>query len=462
MILTINVSGKMSFALSHLLRKNPSRSQSFEMTFGKAHVFYPVNTEESCTCVLLLDVDPVGLVRKKQGSDFALEQYVNDRPYVASSFMSVAISKVFGSALAGKCTSHPELTEEALNLRVTLCALPSRGGESFLRSLFEPLGYKIDAERMVLDEKFPQWGESPYFTLTLSHQLKLYELLTHLYVLIPVLDNSKHYWVGNDEVEKLLRHGEGWLDTHPSKDTIALRYLKHRRNLAREALSRLTVQEGVLEDEMDSEDSREEDLEARMSLHEQRLEAVLNVIKESGSKTVLDLGCGEGKFLRLLLRSKQFEKIVGMDVSLRSLDIARERLQFDRMRPKDLERIKLLHGSLMYRDKRFAGFESCAVIEVIEHLDEPRLKAFERVLFEFAKPKLVVITTPNREYNVKFENLSAGKFRHKDHRFEWTREEFRLWADSINRRFAYTFELLPLGPEDEGLGAPSQMGVFHI
>jgi hypothetical protein len=99
-------------------------------------------------------------------------------------------------------------------------------------------------------------------------------------------------------------------------------------------------------------------------------------------------------------------------------------------------------------------------VEVIEHLDPPRLSAFERVLFEFARPPTVIVTTPNVEYNVRFEGLPAGKFRHKDHRFEWTREQFRDWAEAVARRFGYTVSLSAIGTQDPEVGGPTQMAVL--
>ncbi|HEU0053278.1 MAG TPA: hypothetical protein VFQ39_08875, partial [Longimicrobium sp.] len=107
-----------------------------------------------------------------------------------------------------------------------------------------------------------------------------------------------------------------------------------------------------------------------------------------------------------------------------------------------------------------SGFDAAAVVEVIEHLDAPRLAAFERVLFEFARPGTVVLTTPNAEYNVRWETLPAGRFRHRDHRFEWTREQFRAWAEPLAARTEYAVRFLPVGPEDPEVGAPTQMAVF--
>lgn len=434
------------------------------MSFGKAHVFYPQATSECCTAALLLEVDPVGLVRNKRGpagEGRSLEQYVNDRPYVASSFLSVAIADVFGSALSGKSKERPDLAQTPLPLQATISVLPCRGGEGFLRRLFEPLGYQLSAQGLPLDEKFSEWGASSYFTVGLQGNVTLRQLLTHLYVLIPVLDNDKHYWVGDDEVQKLLRHGEGWLPDHPEREIITTRYLKYRRNLINDAISRLVGEESSDPDQAEAKHSQEEAaVEEKISLNEQRLGAVLAALKSSGAKSVLDLGCGEGRLLQALIKERQFERIVGMDVSYRALEIAKDRLRLDRLPSLQKERIQLMHGSLMYRDKRLAGFEAAAVVEVVEHLDPPRLAAFERVLFECAKPGTVVLTTPNAEYNVKWEKLPAGKFRHKDHRFEWTRAEFQSWANGVAQRFDYHVRFLPVGPEDSLVGSPTQMGVL--
>ena len=464
MLLTITTTHQPATDLGYLLHKNPARLHTFPLSFGQAHVFYPQANANVCTAAVLLDVDPIGLVRNRRGpagEGGTLDQYVNDRPYVASSFLSVAISRVFGSALGGRSKDRPELAATPIPLQAKISVLPCRGGENFLRRLFEPLGYQIVTERHSLDEAFPEWGDSAYFTVELSGEKRLRDLLTHIYVLVPVLDNEKHYWVGDDEVGKLLRHGSGWLNSHPERDEITRRYLKYRRDLARDALARLNEEESPEVDVKETiHDDEEEAVEKKLNLNEQRLNTVLAALKSGNAKRVLDLGCGEGKLLRALLAERSFEEILGIDVSHRSLQIAAERLRLERLPDRQRNRVKLLHGSLMYRDQRLTGFDAAAVIEVIEHLDQARLAAFERVLFEFAKPEAIVLTTPNVEYNARFENLPAGKFRHKDHRFEWTRAEFRDWAGGIGERSGYAVRFLPVGPEDAELGPPTQMAVF--
>ena len=466
MLLTITYSGRPATDLGYLLHKNPARVHSTELAFGQAHIFYPEANEERCTAALALEIDPIGLVRNRRGprgEGYSLDQYVNDRPYVASSFLSVAIARTLGTTLSGKSKQRQELADATLALEVRVPVVPCRGGEELLRRLFEPLGYQVSAVGHALDEKFADWGQSRYFSVTLKGKVRMRDLLTHLYVLLPVLDDDKHYWVGDDEVEKLLRRGEGWLKSHPERELITKRYLKHQKWLASEALERLIgEEEPAVDEEAETKSLAEEKIERPLSLAEQRMGAVLAVLRGAGAQRVVDLGCGEGRLLRSLLKDKQFTEIVGMDVSHRSLEMAAEKLRLEDLPRLQRERIKLMHGSLTYRDKRLAGFDAATVVEVVEHQDPPRLAAFERVLFEFARPRTVVVTTPNVEYNVKFETMPAGQLRHRDHRFEWTRAEFQNWANRMAERFAYVVRFLPIGPEDSVVGAPTQMGVFAL
>ena len=469
MLLTITTTHVPATDMGFLLEKHPDKVHEFELSSGRATVFYPEATPGRCTVALLLEIDSIGLVRSgtARHSDPGMDQYVNDRPYVASSFLSVALGAAFRSALAGKSRHRPELADTPLALEARIAVLPCRGGEQLLLDLFAPLGYVAEVIRLPLDTQFPEWGGSPYYSLTLRGTVRLQDLLRHLYVLIPVLDDRKHYWVGEDEVEKLLRQASDWLPAHPMKESIARRYLKNRRSLARMALERLIVEEdgevaeeSVLEDEAPPAARHEVELEKRVSLQERRLEKVTELVTTVGAKSVVDLGCGEGQLLPRLLKLSSVDRIVGMDVSVRSLERAADRLHLDRMSPRQRARIELLHGSLLYRDTRLEGFDLATVIEVIEHLDPPRLAALERVLFEAARPTFVIVTTPNREYNVNFQGLPAGAFRHADHRFEWTREEFRAWCARQGERFGYSVEYSPVGDEHAVTGPPTQLALF--
>ncbi len=465
MQLTITTTHRPATDLGYLLHKNPARAQTFTQPFGQAHLLYPEATDERCTVALILDVDSVGLVRKRHDSgSFALEQYVNDRAYVASSFLSVAMGDIFSSAMAGRSKERPELVDQPLPLEATVSVVGCRDGATLLRQLFEPLGYTVSALGYPLDASFPDWGASPYYTLTLRGSVRLRDLLTHLYVLIPVLDNDKHYWVGDDEVAKLLRRGEGWLAAHPERDLIARRYLKNQTWLVRDALSRLSDGDDTDEAEEAEQRSGQDDeaVGRRSNLHDERLRAVAAALRESGAQRILDLGCGEGRLLRILLADPGIEQLVGMDVSYRALEKAKDRLQLDRLPERQRQRITLLHGSLTYRDRRLEGYAAAAAVEVIEHLDYARLAAFERVLFEFARPGVVVLTTPNQEYNRLFPTLPSGALRHKDHRFEWTRQQFQDWADAVAHRHGYVVRCSPIGPQDPDAGAPSQMALFSL
>lgn len=452
MLLTISTTHQPATSLGYLLHKHPSRAQAFELPFGTAHVFYPEASPERCTAALLLDIDPTALKRRSASSDFALASYVNDRPYAASSFISVAIARVFTSALNGQCRERAELVEKALPLRVSISALPCRGGEGLLRGLFEPLGYAVEARNSLLDEHFPEWGKSPYYEVELQCVRPLKEVLAHLYVLIPVLDDGKHYYVSEEEIDKLMRRGGQWLAGHPLRDIVVERYLKHQRGLKQAALSRLLAEEvGEAENH-----AGEEALEVELSLNQQRLAAVVEELKASGARRVLDLGCGEGQLLALLAAEAQFAEVAGMDVSPQALARTRQRLA----RLPRGEQVAVFQGSLTYRDARLSGYDAAALVEVIEHLDPPQLRAGERAVFEFARPDTVVITTPNAEYNAHWAALPAGAFRHPDHRFEWRRAELGAWAEQVGKRYGYAVRVAPVGPEDPELGAPTQMAIF--
>jgi len=463
MLFSLRATGPHAADIGFLLHKHPDKLQTFSLAFGQAHVFYSEVSSEAVTADLLLDLDPVALVRGRPGSmeGGLVDQYVNDRPYAASSFLSVAIAQVLGTALAGRSKERPELVDVAIPLEVSLPVVPCRGGEPLVRSLFEPLGYEVEVTRLPLDDQFPAWGKGFHYSLRLKKVCPVHELLSQMYVLVPVLDDDKHYWVGDEEVDKLVYHGEGWLSNHPQKELITRRYLKHEGRLTRVALARL-VADDARDPEADALAHAEEEaaIEAPVRLDEARIEAVAAAIREARAASVVDVGCGEGKLLLRLVREKAITRIVGVDVSHRALEVATSRLRLDRREGKKSERLELWHGSVLYRDARLQGFDAAAVVEVIEHLDLPRLGAFERSLFECARPETVVVTTPNAEYNARFPLLPAGRMRHKDHRFEWTRAEFEAWARGVAERFSYSVRFVPVGPLDESFGAPTQMAVF--
>ncbi|GAA3081649.1 3' terminal RNA ribose 2'-O-methyltransferase Hen1 [Streptosporangium carneum] len=509
MLLTISTTLRPATDLGFLLHKHPDRVQEFEQSYGVARVFYPEAGPERCTAALMLEVDPVRLVRSRGRStpDYALGQYVNDRPYAASSLLAVAMADVFRTARAGRCHSRPELAAGPIPLEISLPALPCRGGPELARRLFEPLGWEVEARAVPLDEGFAEWGDSRYVRLSLRGEVRLADAINQLYVLLPVLDDSKHYWVASDEVDKLIRAGESWLAAHPDRSLITRRYLGRRWALTRTAFARLAeigddVEEDLeppVEEEPPATGSGAENAEGTGSTAENtegntegntgstegtegagsvgvaegapavasarplntlRREAVLGVLAELGAREVIDLGCGSGQLLGELLRRPEFTRVTGVDVSAQALALAARRLKLDRMPERQRERLELFQGALTYTDKRFAGYDAAVLMEVVEHVDPPRLGALERVVFGVARPGNVIVTTPNAEYNVRYEFLDG--MRHQDHRFEWTRAEFRAWAAGVCGEHGYRVTFHPVGDDDPEVGPPTQMAVFAV
>jgi 3' terminal RNA ribose 2'-O-methyltransferase Hen1 len=445
-------------ALGFLLHKHPDRVQTFEVYGGSAHVVYPQSDEQRCTVAMVLEVDPVALVRGRSGSNdgFALGQYVNDRPYVASSLLAVAMGKVFRSALNGRCTGHEELVDAVLDLTIALPAVP--GTPDLLRRLFAPMGWDVTAAAIVLDATRPEWGDAPLVSLTLVGSMRLADALNHLYVLLPVLDDAKHYWVGDDEVDKLVRAGSGWLATHPERDLVTHRYLAHQRGLKDAATQRLVeLDDRPIEDALVDE----EPVVAR-PLVRLRHDAVLAVVREVRPASIVDLGCGPGALLGSLLELQGVSQVIGTEVSDSSLTKAARRLHVDTMTERQSSRLTLLLSSLQYEDPRLADLDLAILMEVVEHIDADRLPAVVGNVFGAMRPRHVVVTTPNSEHNVRYPALAAGGFRHPDHRFEWTRSEFAAWARLVGESYGYDVDLRSVGVDDPEVGPPTQLAVFAL
>lgn len=462
-MLLISTTHKPATDLGYLLHKNPLRAHEAKLGFGSAHVVYSEANEDKCTAAIILQMDPIALVRGRGEASGSLAQYVNDRPYVASSFLSVALSELFGTAISGRSKDRQELAETAIPLEIRVPVLPCRAAEERIGRLFKPLGYEVETTRLRLDDQFPEWGESDYYDVTLRGTLKLRDALRHLYLLLPVLDARKHYYMDRGEVDKMLAKGEGWLADHPEKEWIVRSSLGRKPSLMRLALEQLSNAEEALEAEEASVDDtfvapEEPEAPRKKSLHAQRHDRVVEVVREFKPRSLIDLGCGEGKLMRLLMPIQGLDRIVGMDVSYFELEKAERKLHLEDAGPRLRERIQLIHGSLMYRDERIHGFDLATVVEVVEHLDPPRLAAFERVVFEFAKPKTVLVTTPNREYNAEYD--LGDDLRHRDHRFEWSRAELESWATHVADDHGYKVRFEGIGEKHEEWGCPSQMAVF--
>ena len=468
MLLTITTTREPATDLGYLLHKHPDRLQTFPTAAGAAHVFYPEASAGRCTAALLLEVDPIALVRGPAGSKTMagrkttasgeLAQYVNDRPYAASSMLAVALKEAFRTALTGRCDARPELARDQIPLEIHVPALRCRGGAELAKAVFEPLGWTVDAASQPL--RPAEWGASPYLDLRLTGEVRLADALNHLYVLLPVLDDAKHYWVSPEEVDKLIRAGGDWLAAHPARDLIAQRYLSHQRRLTKSALARLAEADDLEPAELDNAVTENHEEAQAKPLAVQRREAILAVLRELGTKRVGDFGCGSGVLTKALLAEPQIDQVVAVDVSARALQLAARNLNLDRMPDQQRERLTIFQSALTYRDDRLAGLDAAVLMEVIEHVDPERLPALERATFGFAAPAAVLVTTPNAEYNPLFLTMAPGTKRHPDHRFEWTRAQFRAWAENTARDHDYQVRFLPVGPEHPDAGPPTQLAVF--
>jgi 3' terminal RNA ribose 2'-O-methyltransferase Hen1 len=458
MLITLTCQTHHAPEIGYLLAKHPDSVFARDFAAGKVWVFYPEVTAERLTVALVTEIDPIALVRGPAHLNH-LDQYVNDRPYVASSLTSVALQVGFGSALSGRTREHADRLTEAVAWDVAIPALACDGGEDLIQRLFAPLGYQVQVAHMPLDEQFPAWGAAEVFSVHLVGEQTVQNVLNHLYILLPVLDDSKHYYVDQEETAKLLAHGGAWLATHPERDLITRRYLRYQHTLVNAALAQLAENEATTTVIAAEENAIVPEEEAP-GLHEQRLQAVLATALDCGAHSLVDLGCGEGRLLQLALGERSFHRIVGMDVSMMALNQARRRLRLESLPEAQQARIQLMQGSLLYRDQRLAGFDVATLVEVVEHLDLPRLGALEEVLFGQARPGRIIITTPNRAYNAKFGTLHGDHLRHKDHRFEWTWAECLAWAEHVAATRPYRFVHQPLGMADPAFGAPSQMLIF--
>jgi 3' terminal RNA ribose 2'-O-methyltransferase Hen1 len=450
------------------LGKHPDRAHRVELSFGSALVCFPVVQPRRCTAALVVDVDPArpgragrsagGSAGGSRGGAGTLEQFVNDRPYAASSLLSVAIGRALGSALRGQCRDLPELAATALPLELGVPAV--RDGDDLAERLFAPLGWQVERRPLggqrPLGEPVEQrpLGEpvedhplgGPVVGLRLTGTLRLADALSHVYLLLPVLDDAKHHRIGPDEADKLLRAGERWLPGHPDRELITRRYLRYRRRLTTPTLATLGV-------EPDPEP-------ADTPLRDQRRAAVLAELRAAGARRVLDLGCGDGALLAELLTDPGFTEVVGVDTAPAALERAARRLRLDELAPAARERVRLLHGALTYLDDRLTGYDAAVLMEVVEHLDPERLPALERAVFGAAAPGTVLVTTPNREYNPRYPGLPAGGLRHPDHRFEWTQAQFADWCGQVCASHGYRVRRAGIGTPDPELGPPTQLAVF--
>ena len=467
MHLNLTVEGPGAEDFSYLLHKHPNKLFRKELGgFGEVFVYYPVADDgrASASLTVLIDTARGGKGRSRMPEEAT--QYVGDWAYASGTVLATALRVAFATALGGRCQDKPDAVGCPMHLTAVLPAVRARGGEDAVRRLFAPLGYEVTTTSEDADPEYPEWGESRALGVRLVGDVTLHALLTHLYLLLPCLDTSRYHHVGDAEVDKLLRHGEGWLDDHPERGRILSHYLRGKRGLidaantalAERAPEATEATEDEPEDEggatplaVDTEAARERPLR----LLDHRLTAVLGALRaEPACRSVVDLGCGEGVLVRAMLAQGDIESVVGIDPAPTALTRALRRVKYDK-------RFRALQGSAFHLEDAAVGKDAVVLMEVIEHIEPSRLAWVEEMVWGRLGTRRVVVTTPNREYNARFEWVAEGGVRHHDHRFEWTREEFLVWARRVAEAYGYSVEVTGVGAVDEEVGPPTQMAVFR-
>jgi 3' terminal RNA ribose 2'-O-methyltransferase Hen1 len=462
--LSIATTRQSATDLGFLLYKHPDRvfrSDASRNSKMSAVGFYPEAADERCEFCLIVEVDPVERVRGASwGAGIA--QYVEPLPFLASSYMSQALSLCLRSAMNGIVTSKNASEEKRLQaaavekwpLEITVS--PLRTSPALISRMFEPLGWDVSLHSVPLDIPGMTSEEArrctDLHTLTIRGEATLQDALTHLYVLLPALDPARHYFYGEDEVQKLLDKSQNWLEQHPARELIVGRYLSKSRELRETALQQIAGDEDeTAEDETATSEPG--------TAHDERHLKIIEIIRNAGDVSVVDLGCGEGKLLSRLAKLPGKLQITGVEPAMRDLEKAQRNLSRNPGKQVD-PRIKLKHGSILYADEQLKGFDIAILSEVIEHIDPDRLDHAERCVFGFMQPRKVVVTTPNASFNAMFD-LEEGQFRHRDHRFEWTESEARTWSDRICRDYGYSCELGGAGGYDPECGHLSHFIVFE-
>lgn len=446
MFLSISVPGPDATDLGFVLQKHPESVFRSEVSFGRVTGFYPRADADGCEFALVVEVDHVERVRGVSW-DAGSAGYIDPHPYAASSYLATAIPAALRSALNGKPARGPDeaaaarmagLAARDWDLAVRVCPVPA--SERAVAELFGPVGFEVETK--ALRSGHPM--ASPMLDVVLRGKMPVSRALSALYVLLPVTDGKKHYFYTEQEAEKLLSKGEGWLAVHPRREAIVQRYLGRSRQIAAAASERLGNAPKA------GEVQPEKVPGPWSGSHALRHEAILRILGERGSRRIVDLGCSEGSLLEMICSMPLVEEAVGVDPSLSDLERAGKRCG-----PKG----RVLQGSAIYVDSRLRGFDTVVMCEMIEHVDPSRVELVERAVFGTMRPDTVILTTPNRSFNEAF-GLPPGSFRHQDHRFEWTSTECSGWARRVAAQFGYSVEVTGVGGDHPEHGSISTLCVF--
>jgi 3' terminal RNA ribose 2'-O-methyltransferase Hen1 len=467
MLLTITCRGENATDIGYVLRKRPGRLLRFDRNKNTIGVlmYWPRVEDDLCQFAMQLDIDPLDMSPRRPGAIAAsnLFDYVNDRPYATSRLMGSAIAWFLREALYDRPLPEgapDDVRERVFDLEARIFAFEERG---LAKDAFEALGYETDVTPHVLDDEHPSWGLSPYADVRVRKNETVTELLQHLHVMLSALPKpSKNESATKEVAERLLRVSGTWLADHPMRNKLVWRYLSYDRALASDVMDKLacTTSEDTASDGATSDDATDAEPKAKhVPLHTQVLDTVSAIIRESGCTSVLDAGCGDGKLVRLLLGIEQVERIGAADVSATSLRRLQSKLT-ERRRTAMPDNLDVFQASVTMSDDRLRGYDAICAIEVVEHIDPRRIRDLERVVFEESGASLIVVTTPNREYN-RVYGIPSDLLRHPDHRFEWTRDEFARWVTHVCETYGYTSDMRGVGEVDEAAGQPTLVATFR-
>ncbi|MGE6488602.1 3' terminal RNA ribose 2'-O-methyltransferase Hen1 [Paenisporosarcina sp. NPDC076898] len=443
MQLSIQASGDNVQAISYLLSKNPNNLYERNHKGHLVRLFYSKFTETELEVTIFVTPDPIELVKNNSNS-YDITHYINDREFAVSSIFCSFIRSALGTALNGQPKEeHLMWVNHPFSFNFEFGPVVSSLSDEKLMNLFEPIGYEVTINRPEIEYSFPIKTKSSARYLSIKGMKTLQEGLRHLFVLIPVIDNYKHYFIDEKEIEKLERYGEGWLDQHPLRDLI------YRQALRFKEIYSLV--------ENSSKDEKKVEPVKKVRLNELRYEKIVNTVSQMKPRSVIDFGSGEGKLSVQLGFVEGITEILAVEPSEAASLKALER--FNKVKNKEKFVIpELLWGSLFYYDERLKDKDVIILCEVIEHIDETRLpKAMDTLLDDYQPPALI-ITTPNREYNELYD--MEEHLRHNDHRFEWTRAEFRQWCTERNHSNDYELQFDGIGEEHASHGFPTQMCIF--
>ena len=495
MYLTVKAAGPHAGMISHLLAKNPHNRYERNEKGARVRLIYSAFAEEKIEFTIFATPDPIDLVKGSPHS-YDITQYINDREFVVSSLFCSYIRPALGTALNGKPKAdYADWVEHVFPLEVTFGPVASNLPDAVIESLFTALGYEADIERGAAEYTFDLKSRSSVRNIRVSGQATLQQMLRQLFILMPVLDDYKHYYIGTEEIDKLQRYGEGWLQDHPQQELIIKRALRFApliadyRKLAGDNVQKAAVnlldtnttdtdantlqqpgneqittgitasQQGEA-DTLSSSADVQETAVPPIRLNELRYQAIVDQVSSlPRRRSVVDFGAGEGKLSVRLAGIEGVEQVYAVEPSayagLRALE------RFGKLEREGQQIVpRLVTGSLFYRDDQWAGQDVIILCEVIEHINEHRLPQVMATLLDEYHPETLIMTTPNREYNAVYE-MEEQEIRHTDHRFEWTRAE---WADHCQDWVSgrpYEVSLHGIGDISEIHGQPTQMAVFR-